>query len=223
MPNLFDLLIVGLFGGTVLLSFLGGLGKVFSTLAGLYGGTLLGAWFYQSLASLVLAKFFPAMTDFTGNLTAFLLLIFLASLAISIGLGRNYALKRLAKRAGVFNNLSGGALGIVLAIFATILATMVTSLLLQVLNADGVARQQPDDVRVAGRVDQLDAGAALPQAGPGADRAVAAVHAARDPPAPQPGKLLAKYAGRIRMARAGVAYGAPVSPCSSPAPRCATI
>lgn len=135
MPNLFDLLIMALFGGTVLLSFMGGLGKVFSTLAGMYGGTLLAAWFYRPFTDLVLAKFFPQMNAFTGNLVAFLLLLFLTSLSIAIALGRNFTLQRLSQRAGVINNLTGGALGLVVAIFATILSTMITSLLLQVLNA----------------------------------------------------------------------------------------
>jgi len=143
MPNLFDLLIMALFGGTVLLSFLGGLGKVFSTLAGIYGGTLFAAWFYQPFMTLVLAKFFPQMTDFTGNLAAFLLLLFLASLAIAIALGHNFTLRRLSQKAGIFNNLSGGALGIVVAIFATILSTMITSLLLQVLNATAALGSSP--------------------------------------------------------------------------------
>ncbi len=143
MPNLIDLLIMALFGGTVLLSFLGGIGKVFSTLAGLYGGTLLAAWFYQPFTDLVLAKFFTTMTEFTGNLTAFLLLLFLGSLAIAIGLGRNHFMQQIARRSGVFNNLTGGALGIVVAIFATILSTMVTSLLLQVLNATATLGSSP--------------------------------------------------------------------------------
>jgi hypothetical protein len=143
MPNLFDLLIMALFGGTVLLSFMGGLGKVFSTLAGMYGGTLLAAWFYQPFTTLVLAKFFPQMTDFTGNLAAFLLLLFLASLSIAIAIGRNFTLRRLSQKAGVFNNLTGGVLGLVVAIFATILSTMITSLLLQVLNATAALGSSP--------------------------------------------------------------------------------
>ncbi|CAA9590235.1 MAG: hypothetical protein AVDCRST_MAG18-4919 [uncultured Thermomicrobiales bacterium] len=143
MTNLFDLLIMALFGGTVLLSFLGGLGKVFSTLVGIYGGMLLAAWFYQPFTSVVLARFFPQMTEFTGHLTAFLLLLFLASLAIAIGLGRNYALTQLARRTGILNNLTGGALGVVVAIFATILATMVTSLLLQLVNATAALGSSP--------------------------------------------------------------------------------
>ena len=143
MPNLFDLLIIALFGGTVLLSFIGGLGKVFSTLAGMYGGTLLAAWFYRPFTDLMLAKFFPQMTTFTGNLAAFLLLLFIASLSIAIALGRNFTLQRLSKQAGVLNNLTGGMLGLVVAIFATILSTMITSLLLQVLNATAAMGSSP--------------------------------------------------------------------------------
>lgn len=143
MSNLIDLLIMVLFGGVVLLSFLGGVGKVFSTLAGLYGGMLLAAWFYRPFSDLVLAKFFTNMTEFTGHLTAFLLLLFLGSLAIAIGLGRNHFVQQIARRTGVLNNLTGGALGIVVAIFATILSTMVTSLLLQVLNATAALGSSP--------------------------------------------------------------------------------
>lgn len=135
MPNLFDLLIMALFGGTVLLSFMGGLGKVFSTLAGLYGGALLAALFYQSFYALVLARLFPTMTDFTGELVAFLFLMLWTSLAIAIGLGRSFFFQKLSKRIGVFNNITGGTLGILVAIFAAILATMITSLGIQVLNA----------------------------------------------------------------------------------------
>lgn len=148
MPNFFDLLIMALFGGTVLLSFLGGLGKVFSTLAGLYGGTLLAAWFYQPFADQVLARLFRNMNQFIGNLTAFLLLLFISSLAITIGLGRNYLVQQFARRTGVLNNLSGGALGVVVAVFATILSTMVTSLLLQVLNATAALGSSPTMVHV---------------------------------------------------------------------------
>ena len=79
MPNLFDLLIIALFGGTVLLSFMGGLGKVFSTLAGLYGGALVAALFYQTFAEVVLTKLFPKMQDFTGDLVAFLFLMLWSS------------------------------------------------------------------------------------------------------------------------------------------------
>jgi uncharacterized membrane protein required for colicin V production len=135
MPNLFDLLIIALFGGTVLLSFMGGLGKVFSTLAGLYGGALVAALFYQPFTEVVLTKLFPQMQEFTGNLVAFLFMMLWSSLAIAIGLGRSFVFKKIGDRIGIFNNITGGTLGIAVAIFATILATMVTSLLLQVLNA----------------------------------------------------------------------------------------
>jgi uncharacterized membrane protein required for colicin V production len=143
MPSIFDLTIMALFGGTVLLSFMGGLGKVFSTLAGLYGGTLLAAWFYQPFTDLVLFRFFPQMNSFTGNLTAFLLLLFLASLSIAIAIGRNFFIRQLAQRLGVLNNLSGGVLGIAIAVFAAVLATMVTSLLLQLLNSTAALASSP--------------------------------------------------------------------------------
>lgn len=143
MTNIFDLTIMALFGGTVLLSFMGGLGKVFSTLAGLYGGALLAAWFYEPFTDLVLKQFFPQMNTFTGNLTAFLLLLFITSLSISIGLGRNFFLRQIARKIGVFNNLSGGVLGIVVAIFAAVLATMVISLLLQLLNSTAALAASP--------------------------------------------------------------------------------
>lgn len=143
MTNLFDLTIMALFGGTVLLSFMGGLGKVFSTLAGLYGGALLAAWFYQPFTDLVLRQFFPQMNSFTGNLTAFLLLLFVTSLSIAIALGRNFFLRNLTRRIGVFNNLSGGVLGIMVAIFAAVLATMVTNLLLQLLNSTTALASSP--------------------------------------------------------------------------------
>lgn len=143
MANIFDLTIMALFGGTVLLSFMGGIGKVFSTLAGLYGGTLLAAWFYQPFTDHILAPFFPAMNTFTGNLTAFLLLLFVTSLAITIALGRNFYIRKLTRKIGIFNNLSGGMLGIVVAIFAAILATMVTSLLLQLLNSTAALATSP--------------------------------------------------------------------------------
>lgn len=143
MTSLFDLTIMVLFGGTVLLSFLGGLEKVFSTLVGLYGGALLATWFYRPVTDLVLARFFPQMNTFTGNLTAFLLLLFIASLSLSIALGRNFFLRHLVRRIGIFNNISGGVVGIVVAVFATILATMVTSLLLQLLNSTASLAKSP--------------------------------------------------------------------------------
>lgn len=143
MPNFFDLLIMVLFSGIVLLSFLGGIGKVFSTLVGLYGGTVVAAWFYQPLSELMLARMFTHMNRFIGNLTAFLLLLFLGSMVITIGLGRNHFLQQFARRIGLLNNLTGGVLGIVIAIFAAILSTMVTSLLLQVLNATAALGSSP--------------------------------------------------------------------------------
>lgn len=148
MTNIFDLTIMVLFGGTVLLSFLGGLGKVFSTLAGLYCGTLLATWFYQPVTDLVLFKFFPQMNVFTGNLTAFLLLLFLTSLTMTMALGRSFFIRNMARKIGIFNNLSGGVLGIVVALFATILATMVTSLLLQLLNSTATLGDSPTMLQV---------------------------------------------------------------------------
>lgn len=148
MTNIFDLTIMALFGGTVLLSFLGGLGKVFSTLAGLYGGTLLATWFYQPFTALVLFKMFPQMGTFTGNLTAFLLLLFLTSLVITIALGRSFFVRHVARKIGILNNLSGGVLGIAVALFAAILATMVTSLLLQVLNSAAALDGSPTMILV---------------------------------------------------------------------------
>ncbi len=135
MPNLFDLLIIGQFFIVVLLSFIGGAGRVFATLAGLYGGIVIAAWFYQSFAATVLLWLFPNMASFTGDLVAFLLLVLFSSLAIAISLGRSYFVKKLGQRIGVINNLGGGVLGLIVAIFATVLATMITSLGIQVLNA----------------------------------------------------------------------------------------
>lgn len=135
MPNLFDLLIIAQFFVIVLLSFIGGLGRVFATLAGLYGGILVAAWFYQTFAKTVVAFLFPNMASFTGDLVGFLLLVLLSTVAIAFALGRSFFVKRLAQRIGVLNNLTGAVLGLIVAIFATVLATMITSLGLQVLNA----------------------------------------------------------------------------------------
>lgn len=135
MPNLFDLLIIAQFFVIVLLSFIGGLGKVFATLAGLYGGILIAAWFYQTLARTLLTMLFPNMASFTGDLVGFLLLVLLGSIAIAFALARSYFVKKFAQRIGVLNNLTGAVLGLAVAVFATVLATMITSLGLQVLNA----------------------------------------------------------------------------------------
>jgi osmoprotectant transport system substrate-binding protein len=90
----------------------------------MYAGTVLAAWFYQPFTELVLARTFPHMTQFTGNLTAFLVLLFISSLLIAIGLGRSHFVQQIARRTGVLNNLTGGALGLALAVCGTILSTI---------------------------------------------------------------------------------------------------
>ena len=67
----FDLLIMGFFFAVVLLSFLGGVDKVLSILAGMYIGAIVAAKSYLLLAERLLAKLFPAMASYTGELVAF--------------------------------------------------------------------------------------------------------------------------------------------------------
>ena len=141
--SLIDLLIMGFFFAIVLLSFLGGFDKVLSVLAGIYLGALVAAKLYLALAENVLAKIFPAMATYTGELVAFLLLVLVVSVSVSVALSRNHILKRLSLRIGVFNNLAGGVLGLVLAFLATILTGMGMIVFLHVMNATGELGSSP--------------------------------------------------------------------------------
>lgn len=141
--SLFDLLIMGFFFGVVLLSFLGGLDKALSILIGVYAGAIIAARVYRPLTENVLAKLFPAMTTYTGELVAFLLVLLIVSLSTSIALSRNWMLKRFAQRIGVVNNLAGGVLGVLLAFLATILAGMALTVFLQTMTATGELGASP--------------------------------------------------------------------------------
>jgi uncharacterized membrane protein required for colicin V production len=131
----FDLLIMGFFFAVVLLSFLGGFDKVLSILAGLYIGAIIAARTYVILDERVMAKIFPAMATYTGELVAFLLVLLIVALSVSIGLSRKWAFQRFARRIGVLNNLVGGLLGLVLAFLATVLAGMAITVFLHVISA----------------------------------------------------------------------------------------
>jgi uncharacterized membrane protein required for colicin V production len=131
----FDLLIMGFFFAVVLLSFLGGFDKVLSILAGLYVGAIIAARTYVVLAEHLMAKIFPAMASYTGELVSFLLVLLIVALSISIGLSRNWAFQRFARRIGVLNNLVGGLLGLVLAFLATVLTGMAITVFLHVISA----------------------------------------------------------------------------------------
>ena len=139
----FDLLIMGFFFGIVLLSFLGGFDKVLSILAGIYIGAIVAAKSYLLLAERLLAKLFPAMASYTGELVAFLLVLLIVALSVSIALSRNWAFQRFAKRIGVLNNLAGGMLGLVLAFLSTILTGMALTVFLQALGATGQMGASP--------------------------------------------------------------------------------
>lgn len=131
--NGFDILIMLFFGGIVALAFFGGLGKVFSTLVGLYFGVVFAAFFYHPLAVAV-AHVLPSMALFTGDLLMFVLLLGLSTLGFTAVLARTFVLGRLPAWLGAFNNISGGVIGILVATFATILAAMVVALAVQVLD-----------------------------------------------------------------------------------------
>ena len=139
----FDLLIMAFFFAVVLLSFLAGFGKVASILVGLYLGALGAAKFYVIMAEKLLLRLFPEMKSFTGELVAFLLVLLIISLCVSIALSRNHAIKRLTLRLGVINNLAGGVLGLVLAFMSTILAGLSIIVFLQVITATGELGSSP--------------------------------------------------------------------------------
>jgi len=139
----FDLLIMGFFFAIVLLSFLGGFDKVVSILAGLYVGAIIAARSYVVLTERVLAKIFPAMATYTGELVAFLLVLSIVALSVSIALSRNWAFQRFARRIGVLNNLAGGLFGLVLAFLATVLIGMALTVCLQALGATGQTGSSP--------------------------------------------------------------------------------
>lgn len=131
--NFVDVLIMLFFGAIVALSFFGGIGKVISTLVGLYLGVIIAAVFYHPLAVAV-GKVFTTMSPFTGDLLMFVLLLALSTLAVAAGLGRTFVLGKIPQRLGAFSNISGATLGILVAVMSTVLASMIISLGLQVLD-----------------------------------------------------------------------------------------
>lgn len=59
-----------------------------------------------------MAKLFPAMTSYTGQLVSFLLVLLIVSLAVSIALSRNWVFQRFAKRIGCSIILPAACLGL---------------------------------------------------------------------------------------------------------------
>lgn len=131
--NGLDLLLLLFFGAIVGFSFMGGLGKVLSMLAGLYLGAVVAAFFYHPLA-LAVGTVLPTMSPFTGDLLMFVLLLALTTVAISAALSRTFFLGKVPARLGWLNNVSGGVLGVLVALLSTVLASLVISLGLQVVD-----------------------------------------------------------------------------------------
>ena len=131
--NALDLLLIAFFGGIVGLAFMGGLGKVVSALVGLYFGVVFAAFFYHPLA-LAVGNIFPNMALPTGDLLMFLLLLTLGTVAFAAVLARTFVMGRFPAWLGWFNNLGGGVLGVLVALLSTVLAAMVLSLSVQVLD-----------------------------------------------------------------------------------------
>lgn len=151
--NLFDLLIVLLYGLIVGASFVGGLGRVFATLVGLYLAMVMAAFFYHPFSG-VIASILRGVSPFTGDLVSFVILLLLGTIAVSLALGRSFVLGRLPRVLGPLNNMSGAILGLVVAVAGTVLAAMIISLSLQAVDRTaslggsatmvGVQRQMED-------------------------------------------------------------------------------
>lgn len=131
--NALDLLIMLFFGGIVALAFIGGLGKVISTLLGLYGGIIFAAFFYHPLAVAVSTRL-VTMPPFTGDLLMFLLLLVVGAVAFSTALARSFVAGRFPRWFGAFDNIGGGIVGIVVALLATVLASLMLSLVAQAID-----------------------------------------------------------------------------------------
>lgn len=131
--NILDLVIMAFFGVIVAMAFFGGIGKVLSTLVGLYLSIIIAAAFYRPL-SIAVGSIFPTMSPFTGDLLMFILLLGLGTAAASAGLARTFVLGKIPQRMGIISNISGAVLGILVALLSTVLAAMIISLGLQVLD-----------------------------------------------------------------------------------------
>ena len=132
--NALDIFVMLFFGGIVLVAFMGGLGKVFSALVGMYFGIIVAAFFYHPVA-VVLQKALPSMSLTVGELAVFVLLALAFSLGFGAMLARTFVLERFPRLFGAFNNVGGGVAGIMVALMATVLASMIVTLLLQALYA----------------------------------------------------------------------------------------
>ena len=132
--NALDIFVMLFFFGIVLAAFMGGLGKVFSALVGMYFGVIVAAFFYRPAATL-LQKVLPSMSLTIGELTVFVILAIFFSLGFGAALSRTFVLERFPRLFGAFNNISGGIAGILVALLATVLASMIVTLFLQALYA----------------------------------------------------------------------------------------
>ena len=142
LVNILDLFIMAFFTGIIALAFLGGLGKVLSALIGLYLAAIVSAVFYRPLATAA-GTVFTTMSPFTGDLVMFALLLVFSTLAVSAGLTRTFVLGKIPSRLGAFNNISGGVLGVLVALFSTVLASMIISLGLQVIDRTATLGSSP--------------------------------------------------------------------------------
>ena len=132
--NALDIFVMLFFGGIVLVAFMAGLGKVFSAIVGMYFGIIIAAFFYRPVAAL-LQKVLPTMSLTIGELTVFVVLTIAFSLGFGAMLARTFVLERFPRLFGAFNNISGGVAGIIVALLATVLASMVVTLFVQALYA----------------------------------------------------------------------------------------
>ena len=130
--NAIDIFVMLFFGGIVLVAFMGGLGKVFSAIVGMYFGIIVAAFFYHPVAVL-LQKVLPNMSLTIGELAVFVFLSLAFSIGFGVMLARTFVLERFPRLFGAFNNIGGGVAGILVALLATVLASMIVTLFLQAL------------------------------------------------------------------------------------------
>ncbi len=131
--NGLDFAIIFAFLAIIFFGFFGGITRVLAAMLAIYIATVVAAMFYSDVTDMFRDNV-DNVTLATGQLFIFFTLFLVTSLAIGYGMMRGLSGVKSTRRLRFADNLTGVALGLTVSALAVVLATVVMSILLQVLN-----------------------------------------------------------------------------------------
>jgi hypothetical protein len=133
MVNVVDATIVTLFMGIIAAAFFSGVSRVAASIGAVYFGVICATASYHPLTTTV--QEFAGIGSSTGDLTFFLLTLFLYSVAFGMVISQWLEGVHLPRRFAVLDNIGGAAVGLAVSGCALGVSAMFLSFLVRALNA----------------------------------------------------------------------------------------